>query len=78
MSITEVYEKHKHLDRVLSDPQFCEGSAMAHVARELWLAIKEHAEQNVHLTASGAGGRGEIPLQSSFIADDPSAKNGGR
>lgn len=50
MSIIEVYEKHKHLDEVLSDPQFCEGSAMAHVARELWLAVKEHAEQSVQLT----------------------------
>ena len=37
-----------------------------------------NAQQSVHLTASGAGGLGEIPLQSSFIADDPSAKHGGR
>jgi len=36
------------------------------------------AQQSVHLTASGAGGRGDNPLQSSFIADDPSAKIGGR
>ena len=36
------------------------------------------AQQSVHLTASGAGGRGQNSLQSSFIADDPSAKNGGR
>ena len=59
MSIIEVYEKHKHLDRVLSDPQFCEGSAMAHVARELWLAIKEAAEQGVQLTAAGVESDGE-------------------
>ena len=36
------------------------------------------AEHRVHLTASGAGGRGQNSLQSSFIADDPSAKHGGR
>ena len=43
-------------------------------------ALKEYneAQQSVHLTASGAGGRGQNPLQSSFIADDPSAKHGGR
>lgn len=41
-------------------------------------ALFHEAQQSVHLTASGAGGRGEIPLQSSFIADDPSAKHGGR
>jgi len=54
MSIIEVYEKHKHLDRVLSDPQFCEGSAMAHVAHELWLAIKA-AEQNAQPTLLESG-----------------------
>jgi len=36
------------------------------------------AQQSAHLTASGAGGRGQNPLQSSFVADDPSAKLGGR
>ena len=36
------------------------------------------AEHRVHLTASGAGGRGQNSLQSSFIADDQSAKHGGR
>ena len=41
-------------------------------------ALFHEAQQSVHLTASGAGGRGEIPLQSSFIADDPSATHGGR
>ena len=35
-------------------------------------------QQSVHLTAFGAGERGQNPLQSSFIADDPSAKHGGR
>jgi hypothetical protein len=41
-------------------------------------ALFHATQQSVHLTASGAGGRGQNPLQSSFIADDPSAKNGGR
>ncbi len=38
----------------------------------------DNAQQSVHLTAFGAGGRGQNPLQLSFIADDPSATNGGR
>lgn len=43
------------------------------------ITVDRHAtQQSVHLTASGAGGRGQNPLQSSFIADDPSAKSGGR
>ena len=47
--------------------------------RELWRLAEEQAvEQSVYLTASGAGGRGKNSLQSSFIADDQSAKNGGR
>jgi len=41
-------------------------------------ALWHEAQQSVHLTASGAGERGQNPLQSSFIADDPSAKHGGR
>lgn len=41
-------------------------------------ALMHEAQQSVYLTASGAGGRGQNPLQSSFIADDPSAKIGGR
>ena len=40
-------------------------------------ALLHEAQQSVHLTAYGAGGRGQNPLQSSFIADDPSAKHGG-
>lgn len=43
------------------------------------LIIKNNAaQQSVHLTASGAGGRGQNSLQSIFIADDLSAKHGGR
>ena len=53
--VIEVYEKYKHLDRVLSDPQFYEGSAMAHVAHELWLVIKEAAEQNAQPTLLESG-----------------------
>ena len=39
---------------------------------------ENNAQQSVHLTASGAGGRGKNSLQFSFIADDQSAKHGGR
>lgn len=41
-------------------------------------ALFHEAQQSVHQTASGAGGRGQNSLQSSFIADDPPAKHGGR
>ena len=55
MSIIEVYEKHKHLDAVLSDPYFVEGSAMASITRELWLAIKDTAQQSMYPTRLTAG-----------------------
>jgi hypothetical protein len=40
--VNEVYEKYKHLDQLLSDPQFVDtdGNAMATVVRDLWMAIK--------------------------------------
>lgn len=41
-------------------------------------ALLHEAQQSVHLTASGAGGRGQIPLQGFDQADDPSATHGGR
>lgn len=37
----------------------------------------KRAQQSVSLTASGAGGRGDNPLQGLDQADDPSAKIGG-
>ena len=46
-------------------------------AEKLFLCLQA-AQHRVRLTASGAGGRGQNSLQSSFIADDPSAKHGGR
>ena len=46
--------------------------------RQAVLAIVPAAQQSVHLTASGAGGRGQISLQGFDQADDPSAKHGGR
>jgi hypothetical protein len=49
--ITEVYEKFKHLDKWLSDPEWCEdgeeGSAIYGIAGEMWRAIKESHEQGV-------------------------------
>lgn len=44
MSIQETYEKFKHLDGVLSHP--VEGEPISKVARDLWLAIKETAQQS--------------------------------
>ena len=42
------------------------------------IAQLEPAQKSVHLTASGAGGHEQNSLQSSFIADDSSAKHGGK
>jgi len=43
--IIEVYEKFKHLDQLLSDPQFI-ANPMERVRAEMWLAIKTYAEGN--------------------------------
>jgi hypothetical protein len=43
-----VYEKFKHLDGCLSDPEWCtsgEGAAIYAIAGELWRAVKEAREQ---------------------------------
>lgn len=42
--INEVYEKYKHLDGVLSDPDWCNGNAIYAIAGEMWRAIKEARE----------------------------------
>jgi hypothetical protein len=42
--LDEVYEKYKHLDGCLSDPEWCtsgEGAAIYAIAGELWNAVKE-------------------------------------
>ncbi|MGB3988344.1 MAG: hypothetical protein WBK67_01475 [Minisyncoccales bacterium] len=42
-----VYEKYKHLDGCLSDPEWCtsgEGAAIYAIAGELWRAVKEARE----------------------------------
>lgn len=47
-ALDEVYEKFKHLDKPLSDPEWCEsgdGSAIYAIAGELWRAIKRAREQ---------------------------------
>lgn len=41
------------------------------------LDSQQSAQQSVQPTAFGAGGRGQNSLQSSFIADESSAKHGG-
>ena len=43
-----VYEKYKHLDSCLSDPEWCtsgEGAAIYAIAGELWRAVKEAREK---------------------------------
>ena len=46
--LDEVYEKFKHLDKCLSDSEWCEGgegSAIYGIAGEMWRAIKEARAQ---------------------------------
>lgn len=46
--IVAVYEKYKHLDGPLSDPEWCtygEGAAIYAIAGELWRAVKEARSQ---------------------------------
>ena len=43
-AIDEAYEKYKHLDGCLSDPEWCtsgEGAPIYAIAGELWRAVKE-------------------------------------
>jgi len=43
-----VYEKYKHLDQCLSDPEWCtsgEGAPIYAIAGELWRAVKEASNQ---------------------------------
>jgi hypothetical protein len=45
--LDEVYEKFKHLDGCLGDPEWCEGgdgSPIYGIAGEMWRAIKEARE----------------------------------
>jgi hypothetical protein len=47
-AIDEAYEKFKHLDKCLSDPEWCtsgEGAAIYAIAGELWRAVKEARNQ---------------------------------
>ena len=43
MTIQSVYDKYKHLDEVLSNPEPV--SFFAHIAHDLWLAVKAEAEK---------------------------------
>ena len=45
MTIREIYEKFKHLDKVLSDPAWIDGAnPIYQVAQDMWKAIKEEVE----------------------------------
>jgi hypothetical protein len=48
-ALIEVFEKFKHLDILLYDPEWGKGSAQAQVLKECWMAIK------AALTAAQAG-----------------------
>jgi hypothetical protein len=46
-SLDEVYERYKHLDTCLSDPEWCksgDGAAIYAIAGEMWRAIKAARE----------------------------------
>jgi hypothetical protein len=46
-ALDEVYERYKHLDTCLSDPEWCEsgeGSPIYTIAGEMWRAIKSARE----------------------------------
>ena len=58
MTILEVYEKYKHLDKELSDTEWLPGEVLANIIVQLWQAIKVRAlveaatQQNTaHMTA---------------------------
>ena len=38
--IESVYEKFKHLDKLLSDPEWCGTDARMTMLHELWIAVK--------------------------------------
>ena len=49
-----VYEKYKHLDSCLSDPEWCtsgEGAAIYAIAGELWRAVKEARKKHFEMEA---------------------------
>jgi hypothetical protein len=46
-ALDEVYERYKHLDHLLSDPEWCEsgdGEPIYAIAGEMWRAIKAARE----------------------------------
>jgi hypothetical protein len=54
-SLDAVYEKYKHLDKCLSDPEWCtsgEGAAIYAIAGELWRVVKEAREVQQEITPS--------------------------
>jgi hypothetical protein len=44
-AIQEVYERYKHLDELLSDPQWTEDTLLGQIRLDLWQAIKAHVEE---------------------------------
>ena len=44
-AIQAVYEKYKHLDKVMSDPAWTEDSPVSQLLYDCWQAIKAHVEE---------------------------------
>jgi hypothetical protein len=44
MTLRKVWEKYKHLDRVISDPQWADDDLRMRILRDCWQEIKAHVE----------------------------------
>ena len=45
MDISTVYEKYKHLDFLMADPEWCGANPQMLVLHECWMAIREANQQ---------------------------------
>ena len=44
-AVTLIFERYRHLDRLLSDAAWLPATFEGHILRDLWLAIRQTAEQ---------------------------------
>lgn len=51
MTINEVYEEYKHLDKLLSDKSWLPKNFIGDILYTLWQAVKDYVEEN---------GKGEV------------------
>ena len=47
MTPADVYEKYKHLDRLLSDPEWLPKSFESYILRDLWCSIRDEQAAKV-------------------------------